>query len=213
MLRNMAFERTRDVTDPKALRAMAHPTRLALLELLAEEGPLTATQAAEHVGESPANCSFHLRTLAKYGYVREAPGGRGRQRPWQVVRTVQEIREEELGPEARVAAEAFSELLYDRHTRRRRAWIATRSEYPGEWRDAGGEMTGLLHLTAAELHDLGEQILALASPYAERERAGGRPEGSLPVAILVDAFPLRPPSMGPPATGAPSEQPTPSEES
>jgi DNA-binding transcriptional ArsR family regulator len=198
----------RHLTDPRELRALSHPVRLALLELLDLEGPLTATEAGERLGESPANASFHLRTLAKYGYVQEAPGGRGRQRPWQVVRGVQEIREQELGPEARVAAEAFSELLYDRHTRRRRAWIATRGDYPGEWRDAGGEMTGLFHLTAAELHDLGEQILALASPYAEREMAGERPEGSLPVAVLVDAFPLRPPS-----TGARSEQPTPSEES
>lgn len=198
----------RHLTDPRELRALSHPVRLALLELLDLEGPLTATEAGERLGESPANASFHLRTLAKYGYVQEAPGGRGRQRPWQVVRRVQEIREEELGPEARVASAAFTELLYDRHERRRRAWIATQRDYPGDWRDAAGQMTGLFHLTAAELRDLGEQILALATPYAEREQAGERPEGSLPVALLVDAFPLRPPSMGPPPA-----QPTPSEES
>ena len=34
------------------------------------------------LGESPANCAFHLRTLAKYGFVEEAGGGRGRERPW-----------------------------------------------------------------------------------------------------------------------------------
>src|ERR1700735_1064515 len=70
------------LTDPRAIRALAHPVRMALLELLAHTGTLTATQASDALGESPANCAFHLRTLAKYGFVREAGGGRGRERPW-----------------------------------------------------------------------------------------------------------------------------------
>jgi Helix-turn-helix domain len=67
---------------PKAIRALAHPVRWALLDALDQAGTLTATQASEMLGESPANCAFHLRTLAKYGYVEEAGGGRGRERPW-----------------------------------------------------------------------------------------------------------------------------------
>ena len=71
-----------NLTDPKAIRALAHPVRWALLEALGQAGTLTATQASEMLGESPANCAFHLRTLAKYGFVEEAGGGRGRERPW-----------------------------------------------------------------------------------------------------------------------------------
>ena len=71
-----------NLTDPKAIRALAHPVRMALLEALGHAGTLTATQASEMLGESPANCAFHLRTLAKYGFVEEAGGGRGRERPW-----------------------------------------------------------------------------------------------------------------------------------
>ena len=59
----------RELTDPRAMRALAHPVRLALIELLGHVGTLTATQASDLLGESPANCAFHLRTLAKYGYV------------------------------------------------------------------------------------------------------------------------------------------------
>src|ERR1700735_4917381 len=70
------------LTDPRAMRAMAHPLRIALIELLSHTGTLTATQASEVLGESPANCAFHLRTLAKDGFVEEAGGGRGRERPW-----------------------------------------------------------------------------------------------------------------------------------
>src|SRR4051794_27237968 len=73
---------TVQLTDPRALRALAHPTRLQLVGLLRQEGPLTATQAGERLGESPASCSFHLRQLAKWGLVEEAGGGRGRERPW-----------------------------------------------------------------------------------------------------------------------------------
>ena len=67
-----------NLTDPRAIRALAHPLRWALLEALGQAGTLTATQASEMLGESPANCAFHLRTLAKYGFVEEAGGGRGR---------------------------------------------------------------------------------------------------------------------------------------
>src|SRR6185437_9949446 len=71
-----------DLTDPKAMRALAHPLRWALLEALGHAGTLTATQASDMLGESPANCAFHLRTLARYGFVEEAGGGKGRERPW-----------------------------------------------------------------------------------------------------------------------------------
>jgi hypothetical protein len=64
------------------MRALAHPLRWALLEALQHAGTLTATQAGEILGETPANCAFHLRTLAKYGLVEEAGGGKGRERPW-----------------------------------------------------------------------------------------------------------------------------------
>src|SRR3954465_6069706 len=74
----MSFDPPREVSDPMAMRALAHPVRLALIEALADAPTLTATEAGERVGESPANASFHLRQLAKYGFVEEAEGGAGR---------------------------------------------------------------------------------------------------------------------------------------
>src|SRR5918999_5562037 len=78
----MSKDDVEPLEDPKALRALAHPVRLRVRELLREEGPMTATEVAERIGESPANCSFHLRTLAKYGFIEEAERGKGRNRPW-----------------------------------------------------------------------------------------------------------------------------------
>jgi DNA-binding transcriptional ArsR family regulator len=81
----MSFKKTRrdqiEITDPRAMRALAHPVRLDLLAALSD-GPLTATQCAERTGESPQSCSYHLRTLAKHGFVEPAEAGNGKERPW-----------------------------------------------------------------------------------------------------------------------------------
>src|SRR3954465_5735077 len=87
--RNMPTEPSlepRVLDDPRTMRALAHPVRLALMEELTLRGPMTATECAQRVGESPSSCSFHLVTLAKSGYIEEdtdAPRP-GRQRPWRM---------------------------------------------------------------------------------------------------------------------------------
>src|SRR5258708_22493816 len=73
-----------EITDPRALRALAHPARIAIMQHLALEGPATATECADIAGMSPSACSYHLRALAKYGFVEEVPsvGLDRRHRPW-----------------------------------------------------------------------------------------------------------------------------------
>ena len=68
----------RELTDSRTLRALTHPVRIALIEALLLGGAMTATEVGERMGESPTTCSFHLRQLAKYGFVEEAGGGKGR---------------------------------------------------------------------------------------------------------------------------------------
>jgi len=73
------------ISDPKAIRALAHPLRLDLLEILTATGPATAAHCGRILGVSQANCSFHLRQLAKYGFVEDAgPGRDQRERRWRV---------------------------------------------------------------------------------------------------------------------------------
>jgi predicted ArsR family transcriptional regulator len=182
----------RHLTSPTELRALSHPTRLTLLTLLDEEGPLTATEAGERIGESPANASFHLRMLAKYGYVEEAPGGRGRQRPWQAVRRASDIPADELSAEAKLSADALLELIRERDNDRLRAYSRIRSHYPKEWRSAATEMRMSLHLTAAELAELGERIEALLEPYLTED--ADRRRGTLPVSFGLFAVPTRLPA-------------------
>ena len=113
-----------NLTDPKAIRALAHPVRWALLEALGQAGTLTATQASEMLGESPANCAFHLRTLAKYGFVEEAGGGRGRERPWRQTYDGMSWRARTDDPQASEAAEALEQVWLDRSLTRARRGVS-----------------------------------------------------------------------------------------
>src|SRR3984885_6836716 len=72
------------LTDPRMMRALAHQARIAIWSHLGLRGPATATECAEIAGLSPSACSYHLRTLARYGFVEEdlASAADGRERPW-----------------------------------------------------------------------------------------------------------------------------------
>ena len=130
-------EQPRQLTDPRVVRALAHPVRLALLEALVREGPLTATEAAELLSDSPGNMSWHLQTLAKYGYVEEAEGGVGRRRPWRRV-AIGTMYDETAGdPELAMAAAALGLLGHERALERFRLWLGERSSYPEDGNTPG----------------------------------------------------------------------------
>src|SRR5690349_25088817 len=75
------------ITDARTLRALAHPARIEIVDHLSTTGAsVTATECAELVGLSPSATSYHLRELAKYGLVEQAPSrGDGRERLWRAV--------------------------------------------------------------------------------------------------------------------------------
>ena len=77
-------ERMLDVTDPRALRALAHPVRLRLLQLVREHRPVTNAELAALTGESTANVSYHMSVLVRHGFVEAdpEPGATRRHKPW-----------------------------------------------------------------------------------------------------------------------------------
>jgi DNA-binding transcriptional ArsR family regulator len=184
-------DQPRKLTDPKAMRAIAHPTRLALLELLSRHDQLTATEAADLVGESPTNCAFHLRTLAKYGFVEEAGEAPGRRRPW---------RRSHLGfsfddngrvdPETDQAAQVLADLLWDGWLVRLQQVRNTRHRFPPAWRDVTSGSQFLAYLTPAEVAEFNEQLQRLFDRH--RDRLGHpdqRPAAAIPVEYLLFNFP------------------------
>jgi DNA-binding transcriptional ArsR family regulator len=188
----MAFE-PRRLTDPRAMRALAHPLRLALLEALAEHGgALTATEAAEHVGESPASCSFHLRQLAKYGFVEEAERGRGRRRPWRLTQVgVSFTVDSSGGPETVRAASALERVMRDRFLDRAQAALDRRAELPPDWQRLTGVSQFRLYATPEEVQALQDELLELLGRHHDRFLdASRRPEGARAVELLAFTYPL-----------------------
>ncbi|MFB6631522.1 winged helix-turn-helix domain-containing protein [Streptomyces sp. NPDC004288] len=177
------------LTDPRALRAYAHPLRMSLVGLLRSSGPFTATRAAELTGESVASCSYHLRILAKYGLVEEAPGGRGREKPWQATARYTEWPEYSEDAAVAEAADALSTAVAERYFERVTRAMENRHRLPREWREAEEFGDTLLHLTPEELAGLGRGIEELLRPYEARTSDPSlRPEGARPVSILRIAY-------------------------
>jgi hypothetical protein len=184
-------ERSRiEVTDPTAMRALAHPVRWALIEALGDAGTLTATQASEILGESPANCAFHLRTLAKYGFVEEAGGGRGRERPWRRVHRGMSWSTLQDDPRAAVAAAALNDLWLGRVLERVKVTLANEHAWPPELKDKLGGSVSRMYVNADEAEAVYAEIRELLLRYADREDPAKRPADAMPIEMAAFAYPL-----------------------
>jgi predicted ArsR family transcriptional regulator len=178
------------------MRALAHPLRVALLEAIRRDGEVTATQAAERLGESPGNMSWHLQTLAKYGFVEEAGDGRGRRRPWRLTSDSHTFESATGDPETATAGEALERTFAERIFEQLRAWWLQRAAYPRKWRRAAFTTDGVIYVTAAELATVMDEIQAIFDRFANRENAGERPRGALPVRLHAHGHPLPPTPSG-----------------
>jgi DNA-binding transcriptional ArsR family regulator len=187
---------SRHITDAQTMRAMAHPVRLELLDLMRRDGEITASRAAELLGESPGNMSWHLQTLAKYGFVEEAGGGKGRSRPWRLIAAREYITTSADDPVVDAAADVLVNQVLDRDYAQVRQFLATRSRYPQEWQAAPFVSDTIIYLTANELIALREEISGLLDRHAERTDPGKRPEGALPVHVGAHGHPLPPTESG-----------------
>ncbi len=198
----------RDVSDARTLRALTHPVRIALIEALSLGGAMTATQLGEQIGESPTTCSFHLRQgPAKYGYVEEAGGGKGRARPWKMTSIGMNIRG--IGdPETEIAAAALDRLVTERQIARFQAWTRAMPSYLRDWRKAAGNSEWVLFLTPDELKQLNDELGLCSVLNLERlTEPSKRPPGSLPVDRLC-LYPIAVPGAAPGGDPASGEPPT-----
>jgi DNA-binding transcriptional ArsR family regulator len=161
----MSFKKNRhdqlEITDPRAMRALAHPVRLELLAALSA-GPLTATECAERVGESPQSCSYHLRTLAKHGFVERAEAGNGKERPWQKV--ARGLRWS-AGNDSE-AARALAGTFLARDFRLLQEYLASPAE---DWPEPMYTQS-TLRLTPAEAQGLSSAIFDVLEPYFTNTR-------------------------------------------
>jgi DNA-binding transcriptional ArsR family regulator len=180
-----------EITDPRALRALAHPARIAIMQHLILEGPATATQCADFAGLSPSACSYHLRALARYGFVQEDRSGAadGRHRPWRARMVAISVGEDPDRPRpVRAAGRLLLDSLQARVDEVRANYLDREADYPREWQLAAGLQQDVLHVTAAELNELKASFRQAIGRY-RRLRPSERPAGTRRVHVIVDFTP------------------------
>lgn len=148
------------ITDARTIRALAHPLRLRILDVLGEYGPLSATQVSEHVAESPQSCSFHLRTLARYGYVEDAGGGEGRNRPRKLSDRPTHWTPAGADPETAAAITAAQAAVDAAHQQQVSRWRGRSPQAPLVWQQNSFEMSIDTWLTADELRQFSTKVSA-----------------------------------------------------
>ena len=182
-------ERRLDVSDPRALRALAHPLRLALLDRLMTFGEQTAAQCADALGSTASNCSYHLRLLGRAGLVARGESADGRMRPWRAAATGLRLEQAHAAasPAVSAAAETIDALSLERDEALTRQALAARPTLDQEWREAGTVHSYGLRISAAELGELVTAIDALVRPYISLTRADA-PAGAEIAQLRLLAF-------------------------
>ncbi|RZU25415.1 transcriptional regulator [Streptomyces sp. BK239] len=194
----MTSKGNRSITDLGTLKALAHPLRMQLYRGLCVARSATASQLADQVDEAVSLVSYHLRKLAEHGLIEEAEtaSGDGRERWWRPASQGVSIRDEDFrdAPERTAAHLAATRLFHEQRVDLYRRYLDERPAWSAEWNSAALDSESLLRLTAAELGELREELLALARKYDEKGRAAeaaGDVEGRENVALHAYGFPFR----------------------
>ena len=178
-----------DVSDPRVLRAVAHPLRASLLGLLRAEGPSTASRLGQRTGESSGSTSYHLRQLAGCGLVEEVPGeGTGRERWWRARHRSTRWSTEEVAsrPGGREVVEEMTSQVLATQRRVLAAHAEQREQLSEAWRDATSLNDWALRLSPAAAGELVDELNAVVARWRAEREEPGQPL----VQVLVDLFRL-----------------------
>lgn len=182
--------------DAAVLKAIAHPVRLRIYEVLVAGGPSTNARLSQHIDAAPGSLSYHLQRLAQMGFIVEAPdmAHDGRERWWRAVPGGLHWSEESLHDEqSRSAGAAAQAVLLRRQVDRMWAWVNTEhARWSLRWRSASLNTDAVLGLTPAELKQLSDEMEQLLEVWRKRSREREQPKGAASVFVAVHAFPFSP---------------------
>jgi hypothetical protein len=188
-------QRRRMLDDPRTLRALAHPTRLALQSIIGRSGQITAAAAARELGISHALAVHHLRQLAKYGFVRQVEGADNRERPWRMAHTSYDVAGIEDTPGGAAALAVFEQVAAESALEELGRWQEIRDSWSPGWREHTGVGRSTVYLTEQELSGLMQAFEALIGAYVEQrplDDVGSRPDGSHAVTMTLVVAPHPP---------------------
>ncbi|GAA1661690.1 hypothetical protein GCM10009830_03570 [Glycomyces endophyticus] len=189
------------ITDPERMKALAHPARMAVFDYLAKRRAAgfdgaTATEIAEVAGMTPSAMSYHLRTLAKAGFIEEAPNrGDARERVWRMLLHSFSISAEEGAPEShkvieRTMGEAFRAQQEQNYMR----WVEQAPTVEPALRRTAMTQQGHMRLTPEEAAEFTRRFMELEQEYVDlgvkRSEEGADPEdGTHVFSVLFRFFP------------------------
>lgn len=184
-----------DVKDVRTLKALAHPLRMKMLEFLGDYETATSTTLAQHLGESTGQTSYHLRQLAKYGFVEEVEGrGTARERWWRS--SGYSVRPEDVQPLAKQSPLLLRTIaegqVVERYEKLAEFMRSIPQEAP-EWVEASSISQTISALSPEELKALRNEVWKVTQRHvdeAQQQREAGDQQQRRRVRIHFDAFPL-----------------------
>ncbi|GAB3589803.1 helix-turn-helix domain-containing protein [Angustibacter peucedani] len=175
------------LTDPHALRALAHPARAAVVDELYQGKVRTSSQLAELTGLTPSAMSYHLRALEKWGIVARADSVDGRERPWKAAARGFSWAGRDRGSSA---SDVVMDLYLDRLGRDLAAWRRAEPDEGDAWHDVSTVHRGFPFLTADELRELNEGVYDLVKRLVGRRDESDHPDDARRVAFFFASAPL-----------------------
>ena len=186
-------EELRTLRSAGELRALTHPLRIRIMVYLtSHDGAATSASLARALGESTGATSYHLRQLARHGFVEEVPGfGTARERGWRAaVRGVGYRPDSSADEETRSAQLALFASMVEHDNDLISTFLRNRERYEPQWRDAGRFVNGVLHLRPEEVQEVSERIQDILAEYRRQDPAD-RPEGADRVYTVIRFIPAQ----------------------
>lgn len=187
--------------DTKAMKAFAHPLRMAMFSYLNDHGSATATTLAKHLGESTGQTSYHLRQLEKHGLVTEdTERGTGRERWWQSVGFSMRHAELFKDPANEPALRSLMQHQLNERFTTLRNWMGRVNQEPQEWIDASVDSTNTSTMNAAETRAMMAELMQVVERHTEtakqRADAGSTSDDDRRIRVYLNVFPLHGPGQG-----------------
>jgi len=182
---------TRHLQNPRDIRALAHPARMAIIDALASGDESTATECAALTGLSPSATAYHLKFLERHGFAERAdPRSDGRERPWRATRRTR-VDLDSSTPAGAAATAAVALAYIDQSRALGEEFMAGAHAEPKEWQDVASLANADVWLTVEETRAVTAALDAVLEPYRARALAD-RPEGSRRVRVMSLAVPHPP---------------------
>ena len=175
----------------EAMKAFAHPLRMAMYDLLSQHGSATATMLAKELGESTGQTSYHLRQLERHGFVADVPEkGTGRERWWRSVGFSMQGAELAKDPSVAAQVELMLRTQIEEHMRDKMRWLQQAADEPPEWVAASLNERRTASMTADELHSLHTELQQVMDRHHTAAKARATEPGERRVRLYLDVLPL-----------------------